>query len=91
MTRTTPGLAAPSPSFRTSPMGGCLDTTCDLARNRPNASSVESGFEPGILRPQSQDLTTRPPRPLKLDWERIDIIYTGFPIISLTPPLTSER
>ncbi|GBN84389.1 hypothetical protein AVEN_68258-1 [Araneus ventricosus] len=26
-------------------------------------SSVESGFEPGTLRPQSRDLTTRPPRP----------------------------
>ncbi|GBN30195.1 hypothetical protein AVEN_226539-1 [Araneus ventricosus] len=25
-------------------------------------SSVESGFEPGAFRPQSRDLTTRPPR-----------------------------
>ncbi|GBL55905.1 hypothetical protein AVEN_167289-1, partial [Araneus ventricosus] len=28
-------------------------------------SSVESGFEPGALRPQSRDLTTRPTRPRK--------------------------
>ncbi|GBN62883.1 hypothetical protein AVEN_2543-1 [Araneus ventricosus] len=27
-------------------------------------SSVESGLEPGALRPQSRDLTTRPPRPV---------------------------
>ncbi|GBN56985.1 hypothetical protein AVEN_68470-1 [Araneus ventricosus] len=26
-------------------------------------STVDSGFEPGTLRPQSRDLTTRPPRP----------------------------
>ncbi|GBM54148.1 hypothetical protein AVEN_202511-1 [Araneus ventricosus] len=26
-------------------------------------SSVESGLEPGALRPQSRDLTTRAPRP----------------------------
>ncbi|GBM54229.1 hypothetical protein AVEN_213711-1 [Araneus ventricosus] len=30
--------------------------------NLDNGSSVESGFEPGTLRPQSRDLTTWPPR-----------------------------
>ncbi|GBO05487.1 hypothetical protein AVEN_57977-1 [Araneus ventricosus] len=65
MTRTTPELEAPSPSFHAAPTGGCLATTYDLACNRPIhcGSSVESGFEPGTLRPQSRDLTTRPPRP----------------------------
>ncbi|GBN23656.1 hypothetical protein AVEN_273475-1 [Araneus ventricosus] len=29
-------------------------------------SSVESGFEPGALRPPGRDLTTRPSRPLRI-------------------------
>ncbi|GBM89774.1 hypothetical protein AVEN_196283-1 [Araneus ventricosus] len=38
-------------------------------------SSVESGFEPGTLRPQSRDLTTRPPRPYN-DWK--SALESGF-------------
>ncbi|GBM34437.1 hypothetical protein AVEN_226851-1 [Araneus ventricosus] len=66
MTRTTPQLP-PSPSFHVTPTGGRLATTYDFARNGPihGGSSVESGFEHGILRPQSRDLTTRSPRPLR--------------------------
>ncbi|GBN72222.1 hypothetical protein AVEN_152516-1, partial [Araneus ventricosus] len=33
-------------------------------------SSGESGFEPGTLRPQSRDLTTKPPRSWRFrDWD----------------------
>ncbi|GBN30450.1 hypothetical protein AVEN_255441-1 [Araneus ventricosus] len=65
MTRTTPELAHPSPNFHSTLTGGRLATTYDLTRNIPiyGGSSVESGFEPGTVRPQSRDLTTRPPRP----------------------------
>ncbi|GBN48176.1 hypothetical protein AVEN_209551-1 [Araneus ventricosus] len=59
MTRATPGLASPSPSFHATPTGGRLATTYDLAYDRPG----EAGFEPGTLWPQSRDLTTKPPRP----------------------------
>ncbi|GBN00775.1 hypothetical protein AVEN_168993-1 [Araneus ventricosus] len=31
-------------------------------------SSVESGLEPGISRPRSRDLTTRPPRPKGIEY-----------------------
>ncbi|GBN43448.1 hypothetical protein AVEN_243419-1 [Araneus ventricosus] len=39
--------------------------TYDLTCNRSNRRRilVESGFEPGTLRPQRRDLTTRSPRP----------------------------
>ncbi|GBM07264.1 hypothetical protein AVEN_187831-1 [Araneus ventricosus] len=65
MTRTTPELATPSLNFHATPAGGRLATTYEIMCNRPQhgGSSVESGFEPGTLRPQSRDLTTRPPRP----------------------------
>ncbi|GBN39986.1 hypothetical protein AVEN_73269-1, partial [Araneus ventricosus] len=68
MTRTTPEMLPPSPNFHATPAGGRLTTTYDLTCNRPThgGSSVESGFEPGTLRPQSWDLTTRPPRPRQL-------------------------
>ncbi|GBN10529.1 hypothetical protein AVEN_243439-1 [Araneus ventricosus] len=54
----------PSPNFRTTPAGGRMTITYDLACNRPHTggSSVESGFEPGNLRSQSRELTTGPPR-----------------------------
>ncbi|GBL73016.1 hypothetical protein AVEN_240232-1, partial [Araneus ventricosus] len=35
-------------------------------------ASVESGFEPRAIRPQSRDLTTKPPRPMR---ESNSIIY----------------
>ncbi|GBM27257.1 hypothetical protein AVEN_208423-1 [Araneus ventricosus] len=37
-------------------------------------SSMESGFELGILRPQSRDLTTRSPGPLKVCWDNANTI-----------------
>ncbi|GBM15543.1 hypothetical protein AVEN_8925-1 [Araneus ventricosus] len=42
--------------------------TIPQARQGPihGRSSVESGFEPGTIRPHSQDLTTRPPQPLHM-------------------------
>ncbi|GBO01025.1 hypothetical protein AVEN_40432-1 [Araneus ventricosus] len=66
MTRTTPELAHPFPNFHATPTGGRLATTYDLACNRSiyGGSSVELGFEPGCLRPQSTDLATMPQRPL---------------------------
>ncbi|GBM63878.1 hypothetical protein AVEN_48578-1 [Araneus ventricosus] len=57
MTRTTPELALPSPRSRSTLTGWRLTATCDLARSRPH--TVESGFEPGILQPRSQGLSTR--------------------------------
>ncbi|GBM58243.1 hypothetical protein AVEN_85842-1 [Araneus ventricosus] len=64
MTRTTTELAPPSPNFHATPTGGRLTTTYDLTCNRPHTRRIFSGgFEPGALRPQSRDLTTRPPRP----------------------------
>ncbi|GBM21207.1 hypothetical protein AVEN_265813-1 [Araneus ventricosus] len=59
MTRTTPELAPPSPNFRTTPTGGCLEFSHDLACNRPHiqgGSSVKSGFEPGALVPKAVTL-----------------------------------
>ncbi|GBO37621.1 hypothetical protein AVEN_107512-1 [Araneus ventricosus] len=52
----------PSPNFRTTPTGGRL-TLC-VGFNVQQAhisggSSVESGFEPGTLRPRGRDLTNR--------------------------------
>ncbi|GBM12004.1 hypothetical protein AVEN_256093-1 [Araneus ventricosus] len=47
--------------YHATPTGGRLAITYELACNRP--PSMESGFEPGTLLPQSRDLTTRPPRP----------------------------
>ncbi|GBM99096.1 hypothetical protein AVEN_138935-1 [Araneus ventricosus] len=44
MTRTTPGLELPSPSFHTTPTGGRLATTYDLACNRPNTRRIFSGI-----------------------------------------------
>ncbi|GBM70196.1 hypothetical protein AVEN_20500-1 [Araneus ventricosus] len=56
---------SPFPNFHAIPKGGRLATMYDLMCNRPihGGSSVESGFEPGTLRPQSRDLTTRTQRP----------------------------
>ncbi|GBO30006.1 hypothetical protein AVEN_161647-1 [Araneus ventricosus] len=62
MTRTTPELAPPLSKLRTTPTGGRLATTYDLTARIHGGSSVESGFEPGTLRPLSRDFTTRPPR-----------------------------
>ncbi|GBM28619.1 hypothetical protein AVEN_72190-1 [Araneus ventricosus] len=62
MTRTTPELAPLSPTSWTTQTGWRLITMCDLARN--GLHTVESGFEPGMLQPLSQDLATRLPRPL---------------------------
>ncbi|GBN27546.1 hypothetical protein AVEN_61955-1 [Araneus ventricosus] len=61
MTRKTPKV----PRFHATPSGGRSATTYDLACDRciHGGSSVESGFEPGALRPQSRDLATRPPWP----------------------------
>ncbi|GBL93988.1 hypothetical protein AVEN_76707-1 [Araneus ventricosus] len=44
-----------------------------MIQRATDGSSVESGFEPGALLPQSRDLTTRPPRPLKFLKETLTI------------------
>ncbi|GBO30893.1 hypothetical protein AVEN_259626-1 [Araneus ventricosus] len=44
MTRTTPVLATPSPSFRATPKGGRLTTTYDLAHNRPHTRRIFNGI-----------------------------------------------
>ncbi|GBM47047.1 hypothetical protein AVEN_68367-1 [Araneus ventricosus] len=50
----------PSPGFHATPAGG----HCIWSATGPihGGSSVESSFDPGTHRPQSRDLTTRPPR-----------------------------
>ncbi|GBN04941.1 hypothetical protein AVEN_3589-1 [Araneus ventricosus] len=71
MTRTTPELALPSPSFHATPTGRRLVTTYDLTCNRLHTrpailynismllgSAMELGFEPGALWPQIRDLNT---------------------------------
>ncbi|GBN94378.1 hypothetical protein AVEN_6967-1 [Araneus ventricosus] len=40
---------------------------------RHGGSSVESCFEPGTLRPQGQDLTTRPPRHLYITGSAVSL------------------
>ncbi|GBO04014.1 hypothetical protein AVEN_114486-1, partial [Araneus ventricosus] len=44
MTRTTPELAPPSPSFRATPTGGRLATTYGVACNRPHTRRIFSGI-----------------------------------------------
>ncbi|GBM73515.1 hypothetical protein AVEN_103945-1 [Araneus ventricosus] len=55
--------------FYATPTGGRLATTYDLAYNRPHTRQIFGGigFRSGTLRPQSRDLTTRPPRPLDVE------------------------
>ncbi|GBL96977.1 hypothetical protein AVEN_182551-1 [Araneus ventricosus] len=64
----SPELAPSSPNFRITPVGKPL--THEIRFNSHQAhihggSSVESGFEPVTLRPQSRDLTARPRWPLE--------------------------
>ncbi|GBN81585.1 hypothetical protein AVEN_270749-1 [Araneus ventricosus] len=65
MTKTTPELAPPlqtsTPHQREDVWS--LRMIWRAAGPRHGGSSVEAGFEPGALRPQSRDLTTRAPRP----------------------------
>ncbi|GBM22441.1 hypothetical protein AVEN_221506-1 [Araneus ventricosus] len=64
MTRTIPELAPLLETKTTHQREGVWSPTYDLTCNRPvyDGSSVESGLEPGTLRPQSRDLATRAPR-----------------------------
>ncbi|GBM49956.1 hypothetical protein AVEN_44656-1 [Araneus ventricosus] len=57
--------APPSPYFHGTPRGGRSATTYNLTCNRPHTRRIFSGigFRIWNLRPQSQDLTTRPPGP----------------------------
>ncbi|GBL93817.1 hypothetical protein AVEN_153592-1 [Araneus ventricosus] len=57
-------VGTPSPNFPTTPAGKRLtdDVRFNVHQDHIHGgSSVESGFEPGILGPRSRDLTTRPP------------------------------
>ncbi|GBO35780.1 hypothetical protein AVEN_199554-1 [Araneus ventricosus] len=65
MTRTTPELAPPlqTPTPRQQEDVWPLRMVQRAAGPIHGGSSVESGFEPGALRPQGRDLATRPPRP----------------------------
>ncbi|GBM45445.1 hypothetical protein AVEN_167911-1 [Araneus ventricosus] len=75
MTRTTPELATTSPGFRSTPAGGRLTSTYDLACSRLyTGSSVESGFEPATFQSRGRDLTTRPPR----HWQLFTFSYTKY-------------
>ncbi|GBO45845.1 hypothetical protein AVEN_164697-1 [Araneus ventricosus] len=65
MTRTTPRLAPPLQTSTPHQRGGVWPLRMIWRATGPihGGSSVESGLEPGALRFQSRDLTTRPPRP----------------------------
>ncbi|GBN13270.1 hypothetical protein AVEN_124679-1 [Araneus ventricosus] len=65
MRRTTPELAPTSPTFPATPTRGRLATTFYLECPIHGGSSVQSCFEPTILRFRGRDLATRPPRPVK--------------------------
>ncbi|GBN48200.1 hypothetical protein AVEN_156177-1 [Araneus ventricosus] len=67
MTRTTPELAPPLQASTPHQREGVWPLRMIWRAAGPihGGSSGESGFEPGTLRPQSRDLTTRPPRPLR--------------------------
>ncbi|GBN05958.1 hypothetical protein AVEN_215372-1 [Araneus ventricosus] len=65
MTKATPELAPPSPTFRATPTGGRLAATYDLACNRQHTRRIFSGIRfrtCGPPVPRSR-LNTRPPRP----------------------------
>ncbi|GBM64850.1 hypothetical protein AVEN_261987-1, partial [Araneus ventricosus] len=66
MTRATPELASTPPAFRTKPAGGHVATTYDLACSMSHTRRVSNGTGFRGYNPPapSQDLTTRPPRPL---------------------------
>ncbi|GBM28178.1 hypothetical protein AVEN_172671-1 [Araneus ventricosus] len=53
MMRTTPELAPPSPSFHTTPTGGRLATTYDLACNRSHTRRFFNGCWDRIWDPQA--------------------------------------
>ncbi|GBM31383.1 hypothetical protein AVEN_99603-1 [Araneus ventricosus] len=41
-------------------------------------SPVESGFEPGTLRPRRRELSTRPPRPRLQSEKMARVLYSSF-------------
>ncbi|GBN82300.1 hypothetical protein AVEN_78246-1 [Araneus ventricosus] len=53
-------VATPSPNFRTTPEGGCLTHVRFnmLESHKRGRFSLESGFEPRILRLRSRDIST---------------------------------
>ncbi|GBM04609.1 hypothetical protein AVEN_242847-1 [Araneus ventricosus] len=75
MTRTTPELTPPLQTYMPHQRESVwlLRMIWSAAGPIHGGSSVESGFEPGTFQPQSRDLTTRPPRPLKYSNERFGI------------------
>ncbi|GBM90151.1 hypothetical protein AVEN_20276-1 [Araneus ventricosus] len=66
MARTTPELAPPLQASAPHQRKGVWPLRMIQRATGPihGGSSVESGFEPTILRSRGRDLTTRPPRPL---------------------------
>ncbi|GBN37912.1 hypothetical protein AVEN_91465-1 [Araneus ventricosus] len=60
MTRTTPELAPPSPNFCSSPTGGRLATTYDLAYKRPPYTADLQWNRVSNLRPSGPEVETLP-------------------------------
>ncbi|GBM66944.1 hypothetical protein AVEN_211297-1 [Araneus ventricosus] len=60
MTRTTPELPNPSQNFGATPTGGRLDTTYDLACNRPYTRWIFGGIGFRACDPPVQTLPLRP-------------------------------
>ncbi|GBM64576.1 hypothetical protein AVEN_56550-1 [Araneus ventricosus] len=65
MTRRTPELSSSLQTSTPHQREDVWPLMYDLTCNRPNTRRIFSGtgFRAGTLRPQSRDLTTRPPRP----------------------------
>ncbi|GBN30403.1 hypothetical protein AVEN_17317-1 [Araneus ventricosus] len=95
MTRTTPELAPPlqisTPHQREDvwPLRMIKRATGPIH----GGSSVESGFEPRALRPQSRDLTTRPQRPQPNDQDdsSVDTPFSNFHTTSVGELSTSTN
>ncbi|GBL68361.1 hypothetical protein AVEN_248321-1 [Araneus ventricosus] len=73
MKRPTPALVPRSPSLPTTPARGSLAPYVCVGVQQAyihGESSVKAAFDPGALRPQSRDLTTRTP------WKEFEIFIS---------------
>ncbi|GBM48827.1 hypothetical protein AVEN_186042-1 [Araneus ventricosus] len=79
MTRTTPELEAPLQASATARgLLGPLRMTKREAVPMHGESSMEWGFEPESLQPQSRDLITRLPQPRELKWILFSLEFSNY-------------
>ncbi|GBN35283.1 hypothetical protein AVEN_125580-1 [Araneus ventricosus] len=70
MTKTTPELATPSPSFRITPAGGRLATAYDLASTTPAGGRLATAYDLA---------STRPTYTVDLQWNRVSSLEPSGP------------